>query len=135
MHELSLAQEIVRIVEETVAAHAGARVTGVQLRIGALQLVQPEALRFGFSATTAGTTLDGAALTIEHVPAAAHCESCRVTFEVADFVLVCPQCGRAAGRIVRGRELDIVTIDIDADSAVNGETHGDSGLREPAEGQ
>ena len=52
MHEMSLCQGMVQIIEEQAKAHAYVRVKTVRLEIGPLAAVEPEALRFCFDAAS-----------------------------------------------------------------------------------
>lgn len=65
MHELSIALRLVELVEEQLAGEAAETVvTAVDIRIGALSSVVPEALQFAWGPATEGTRLAGAALRI-----------------------------------------------------------------------
>ncbi len=48
MHELSLCQSAVEIIQQQAEQHGVARVTGVWLEIGALSCVEERAVRFSF---------------------------------------------------------------------------------------
>ena len=113
MHELSVAQGLVELVADEVARDGPVRVLSVQLRIGPLSGVEPSALLFAYDAATAGTPLDGSALHIEEVPATVFCEPCGVERElVAVTCLRCPACGAATPNVVRGRELEVVSVEV-----------------------
>lgn len=113
MHELSIATNIVRIAERE-AAHAGAStITGVRLRIGALSGVVRDALEFAFDVATEGTMLEGAALTIEDVPVVVYCPDCDAEHELpSPNRFRCPACDARTGDIRQGRDLDIVSLEI-----------------------
>ena len=65
MHELSIALRIVELVEEQLAGEPpNTTVSAVDIRIGALSSVVPEALQFAWGPATDGTRLTGAALRI-----------------------------------------------------------------------
>ncbi len=55
MHEMSLAEGIVQIVESTARANDGGAVRAVWLELGALSHVEHEALRFSFDVVKRGT--------------------------------------------------------------------------------
>lgn len=114
MHELSIATRIVESVLEAVEAEQAAVVRAVRVRVGAWSSVVPAALTFAWDAATRGTRLDGAALEIDHVPAAAWCDACRAERELPGDVmkLRCPVCGGPTPRLVRGRELDILSLEL-----------------------
>jgi hydrogenase nickel incorporation protein HypA/HybF len=65
MHELSIAMRLVELVEEQLAAEPGAKVTTVNIRIGVLSSVVPEALEFVWGPATQDSRLQGAELRIE----------------------------------------------------------------------
>ena len=65
MHELAIIGNVVDAVTHRVG---DAKVVRVQLEIGKFSGVVPDALRFCFDVSTAGTTLAGAALEIIEVP-------------------------------------------------------------------
>lgn len=85
----------------------------IVLRIGALAGVEPDALRFAFDAVARGTPAAGASLELETVPARGRCTDCDLEFEVdSDFIFTCPKCGRIAGELVQGRELELARIEL-----------------------
>jgi hydrogenase nickel incorporation protein HypA/HybF len=65
MHELSIAMRLVELVEEQLAADPQANVTTVDIRIGVLSSVVPEALEFVWGPATQGSRLQGAELRIQ----------------------------------------------------------------------
>ncbi len=107
MHELSIAREIIEIVEAEVARLNLTRVETVNIRLGALTGVNPDALAFSFEASVVDTSLDGARLVIEKVPIKGRCRTCQAGFEVEEFVFLCPKCASGDLEITSGEELDI----------------------------
>ncbi|MGE5361300.1 MAG: hydrogenase maturation nickel metallochaperone HypA [Bacteroidales bacterium] len=112
MHELSIAQSLVEAIRETAAAHPGARVTKVGVRVGELSGVQPDALQFSFDIIIRDTDLTGTALEIERVGLTQHCGACNKDFPVVEFTLICPDCG-AATRTVSGDELQMTYVELE----------------------
>ena len=113
MHELSIAQNIVEIVQQYVPGEAIPDVRSVRVRVGGLSGIVPESLEFSFSAIVAGTPLGSARLDIERVPAISRCEGCKTEFEAADFVFVCPACGGLNTRLISGSDLQVVDIELE----------------------
>lgn len=113
MHELGIAESALELALAQ-ARNAGAtRVEQIVLRVGGLSGVDPEALRFAFTAILPGTPAEGALLRIDPVPAIAHCPDCRLDFTLEDnFLLECPHCGRPNAVIKQGRELDLVRLEV-----------------------
>ncbi len=112
MHELSVAISIVQSVTDARGHHGDADpVATVNVRVGAMSGVIPEALRFAWTPATQGTALADTALRIEFVPAAVECPTCAAVVELPGQRLVCPRCQTRTPRLVRGRELDILSIE------------------------
>lgn len=113
VHELSIAYNLVEAASKA-ASEAGARmVTAVRLRLGMLSGVVPDALQFGYDIAIKDTLLEGSRLEIEEVPVIIHCERCRreVTLPTIQ-VFRCPICNTPSAQIVQGRELEIVSLEI-----------------------
>jgi hydrogenase nickel incorporation protein HypA/HybF len=107
MHELAVAESLLKIVVEEGEKHGLSRVTQVHLRIGELSTVVPEALRFSFDIISQGTLAEGAKLAAEMIPVIARCNTCEIDFEAKDFVFLCPQCQSMTVDLVSGRELEV----------------------------
>ena len=79
MHEITLSQRALEIIEQQ-AQQAGAhRVTGVWLKVGAFSCVEASALTFCFELVCRGTLAEGCELHIAEQQAECWCESCRST--------------------------------------------------------
>ncbi|MBI4725329.1 MAG: hydrogenase maturation nickel metallochaperone HypA [Rhodomicrobium sp.] len=113
MHEMSLCQGVVQILEEQAAAHAYSRVKTVRLEIGPFAGVEPEALRFCFDAVTRGTLAENARLDIVTSTASAWCFSCEETVPVNDRQAECPNCGSHQLQVTGGDELRIKELEVD----------------------
>jgi hydrogenase nickel incorporation protein HypA/HybF len=108
MHELSITQSLI----DAVLDRTGERpVTAVNLRIGPLSGVLPDAMRFCFDVASAGTPLEGATLMIDEPQGVARCRSCRQEFELSDLILLC-LCGSADVEVLRGRELMLMSVEV-----------------------
>jgi hydrogenase nickel incorporation protein HypA/HybF len=113
MHELSIALSLVEAVEAKARELGIDRVTGVHLRVGSFSGVVPDALRFTWEAATAETVAESSALLIEEVPLVVFCETCGGEREPhAGAGVACPSCENPARRIMRGRELELVAIEV-----------------------
>jgi hydrogenase nickel incorporation protein HypA/HybF len=113
MHELSVAMSVLDGITRTARARGIDRVTAVHLRIGAMSGIAPEALAFSWELAAAETLAAGSALHIENVPVAVFCERCDgERMPATGTGLVCPVCGAPAPRILRGRELHVVAMEV-----------------------
>jgi hydrogenase nickel incorporation protein HypA/HybF len=109
MHELSLADAVLTIVRDH--AH-GRRVTAVDVKVGRLRQVVPDALEFAFELLAAGTNVEGATLELEHVPVRVQCGACDVESEQDGFPFACTSCGDLAVDVVAGDELRVESIEL-----------------------
>ena len=113
MHELSICQSMLRIVDATMTEHPGARVQRIFLDVGMGSTVEPSLLREAFEIATAGGPHEGAELVINEIPLVGRCRSCGNAFEYREIALGCPECESTAIEIVSGMELDIRELEID----------------------
>jgi hydrogenase nickel incorporation protein HypA/HybF len=111
MHELAIAEGLLKIVEDEGNKHALLRVRKIRLRIGKLSTVVPEALSFSFEMVSRGSLAEGADLVVDVVPVIGHCQACNVDFQTDDYFLLCPHCSGAVVALVSGKELEIVDIE------------------------
>jgi hydrogenase nickel incorporation protein HypA/HybF len=120
MHELSIAEELVRLIRQELRAHPEARLKSAHVSMGALRQVEPTTLQFCFEATIRDTPLAGAQLCIEPVEAAARCRQCGLEFTVEDKWFECPRCAAVDAELLRGDELLLASLDIEAPTAEAG---------------
>ena len=85
MHEMSLAEGVLQLVEDTARRESARCVKLVVLEIGRLSSVEPEAIRFCFEAVTHGSIAQGAALEIVNVPGAGWCMRCAETVPMTEI--------------------------------------------------
>ncbi len=121
MHELSIAESVIAVVERHAA---GRRVTGVTLRVGHLRQVVPSALQFAFELLTTGTSMDGARLEIESVPARVTCRACGATTELKWFPLRCSRCSGIDVEVLAGEELLVDALELEEQTTTEGIAHG-----------
>ncbi len=113
VHELSVALGLLEGVEETAARQGIERIAAIHVRVGALSGIAPDALLFSWELATEDSIAAGSALRIETVPLAVFCERCAAEREPrAATGLICPDCGSACATIVRGRELQLVAMEV-----------------------
>jgi len=113
MHELSIALAVVDAAAEEAARHGG-RVVAVRLRVGPLSGVVPAALRSAYELAREGSAVAGSDLVVEEVPVVVYCEACAAERPAASWPrLACGDCGAPAPRVVRGRELEVVALEIE----------------------
>ena len=113
MHELSIAESLVKIVQEEMAKAGLKKLNSVQVKVGEFTHLVPDALQFCFEIVVRDTPLEGAALEIEVVPTTGFCNKCRKEFHVEGPLFVCPTCMGGDVEVEAGREMSIESIDAD----------------------
>jgi hydrogenase nickel incorporation protein HypA/HybF len=113
MHELGIAEELLRVVLPQAQAHGAKRVTRVGLRVGVLRAVVADNLAFLFAHVAKGTIAEGATLAIDEEPLVVDCPACGVRSEACAIVLECPACRALGVSLSGGDEMRIVDLDID----------------------
>ena len=113
MHELSLMEGVLAVLEEERDRHGFRRVVRIVLEIGALAGVEREALAFCHEAVAAGTVAEGAALELVDVPAMAWCGVCQADVPVDSRLDLCPHCGEVPVRITQGLDLRVKSIEVE----------------------
>lgn len=118
MHELSVAISIVDSVRSVLEEEGGGRVASVAVAVGAHAGVVVEALAYAWGPATSGSVLSGSRLDVQPVPATVWCEACGVERELPGLRLACPVCAAACTALLSGRELDLLSFELDTASAV-----------------
>jgi len=113
MHEMSLCESVLQILEDNARSQGFGRVKAVWLEVGALSGVEIEAMRFSFDAVTRGTLADRAKLEIIELPGEAWCMQCAGQVRVKQRFDACPDCGSYQLQVTGGEELKIKELEIE----------------------
>ena len=117
MHELSIVQGLLGVIEEEMATHGKEKLISIKIKHGRLASVVPEALDMAFTVLTADTRLAGARLDMEEVPVTLRCHRCGREFTPqgrASPFASCPTCGEELGHtVLSGRELYIEYLELE----------------------
>ena len=108
MHELAIAEAIVAAVAEKVSDTSIRR---IQVQVGRLSGVVPDALSFCFELACTGTALAGSELDIVSSPGRGRCRSCTHEFDTDDLIAMC-RCGSVDIEVIGGRELVIREVEV-----------------------
>jgi hydrogenase nickel incorporation protein HypA/HybF len=113
MHEMSLAEGIVQLVEDAARADGCSKVTAVWLEIGQLAAVETESLRFCFDAVTHGSIAEGARLEIIVTPGQGWCMKCEGNVPVTTLYDPCPVCGSHQIQVTGGSEMRVKEFEVE----------------------
>ena len=116
MHELTIARSLIELASEHAERKHADRVTRINIRLGvASGLLRP--LYFCFATASRGTRCDGAILEIEEVPLTVMCPTCdEIKTPGTRYSFRCPDCGSPTPEVVTGREMQLVTIEVEKES-------------------
>ncbi len=112
MHELSLAMDIVRIIEQHADLRPPETIGRIFIEIGSLACVEPDALRTSFEAASRETAGENATLVIVSKPGRVQCRACDNVFEVTEFGVPCPSCGSFNGSVESGRAIRVTELEV-----------------------
>lgn len=113
MHEMSLAEGVLQIIEDSAKTQNFSRVKTVWLEIGQLAGVEVEAMKFCFDAVTRDSIAQDAKLEIIATPGQAWCLNCAATVQVQELFGVCPACGSAQLQVTGGNEMRVKELDVE----------------------
>lgn len=112
MHEMSLCESILGILESQAQTQGFERVKMVTLEMGVVSLVEPDALRFCFEAVSRDTLAEGAAFELVRTKGTGACLDCGRRVEVNTLLDDCPLCGGARVLVDRDDGLRIKEIEV-----------------------
>jgi len=110
MHEMSITLGIIDICERHAGGH---RVLSLDVEIGELSGVVPEAVEFCFEACSQGTSLEGSRLNIIKIPANGYCKDCGSDTQMSSLFDACKHCGGYRVVLITGEEMRVREIEVD----------------------
>ena len=113
MHELTLAERAMSIVEASARKAGAARVTRVRLAIGALAHVDPDTMQYCCSVVSRDTLAAGALIEVTRAPGLAWCSDCKAEVALEQVGMPCPACGGYQLKITDGDQMQVVDISIE----------------------
>jgi len=113
MHEMSLAEGVLQLLEDAARREHFTRVSVVWLEIGRLASVEREALAFCFDAVTRGSIAEGARLEFVDTPGSGWCMACAKTVAMEALYAACPDCGSYQVQVTGGTEMRVKELEVD----------------------
>lgn len=113
MHELSLCEGILQVIEDQAVAQSFSKVKRVRLEIGPLAGVELEALRFSYDVVTRQSIAEGSILDVIELPVTAWCMQCCEPTTIAARYEACPTCGSYQVEVTGGDELRIKDMEVE----------------------
>jgi hydrogenase nickel incorporation protein HypA/HybF len=120
---LTIAQEVVRLIKDSLSPEQLERVKQINLTVGELTAVQEECLKFSFEAVVRDTPLAKSRLNVELLKARLKCRECKKEYRPEDsFYSPCPDCGAFGGDVICGDELSVTSVDLE-EPRINTDEH------------
>lgn len=112
MHEMSLAQNILDIVQKTASQHNAKKVLKITIRAGQLRGIVPEQLKFCFGFVAKDSLAEEAELLVHSLPIKGRCKQCQTEFFVKEFRFACEACQAEDIEVLQGMELLVENIEV-----------------------
>ncbi|MBE9550138.1 MAG: hydrogenase maturation nickel metallochaperone HypA [Proteobacteria bacterium] len=113
MHEISICEGILQVLETEADKQGFSRVKTVWLEIGDLASIEIEALLFGFEVVTRHSLAAGAKLEIINIPGTAWCMQCSKNVSIKQRYDECPECGSYQLQATAGDEMRIKELEVE----------------------
>ena len=113
MHEMSLADGVLQVIEESAKTNGFTRVKTVWLEIGALAGVEAEAMRFCFDVVVKNTLAEGTRLEIIETAGQAWCLACGKAVPIRQRYDPCPLCDGYQVQPTGGMEMKVRELEVE----------------------
>lgn len=112
MHELGVVFSMVEVLEETAEEHGLSSIRKVTVDLGEVSGVVTDFFQDAWEwASTRSDLLRGAELEVCTVAAVTVCNACGRTYGTVEHGRICPHCGSPDTELLRGRELEIRSVE------------------------
>jgi len=113
MHELSIAQEIIRIVTDEQRRHNFEKVSLIKLKAGGFSGIDGHALKFAFEVVRQGTCAARADIDMTTEPIKCVCRNCGYCAIVQNASTSCPHCKSLDIGLEADSHFEIVSLEVD----------------------
>jgi hydrogenase nickel incorporation protein HypA/HybF len=113
MHEMSLCENIISVLEAEAARQSFTRVKHIWIEVGAFSGAEPESMKFCFDAVSRGTIAEKAVFDIIATPGRASCFACGSDVTISERYDPCPLCGSHQLQVTGGEDLSIKELEVD----------------------
>jgi hydrogenase nickel incorporation protein HypA/HybF len=111
MHELSISENILNIVENEAHKHNLKRIKEIIIKTGEISDIIPENLEYCFEIISKGTVAEGAKIIVEKLPIKILCLDCGKEFTIKKSNLQCPECNSKNLKLTGGNEFFIESME------------------------
>lgn len=114
MHEMALMGEILQVIEKDSAEKGIKKIEKVELIVGEISNVMPEALTMAFAIFKEQNPhfiMNDAELVMHPEEARAACVICNCEYKPEQRIAVCPDCQFPSGKIISGETFEILSYE------------------------
>jgi hydrogenase nickel incorporation protein HypA/HybF len=115
MHEFSVVQSLMELIEKYAEENKAKRVVKVIIRVGILSGIEPHLLELAFNTFKEGTIAEGALLVIERENLKVKCQECGAEGEKDELNTLCPFCGSLNTNIIAGQEMLLKSLELECE--------------------
>ena len=115
MHEYSIVQSLLDIIEQNAKKHNAKRVSKVVVKIGVLSGVEPDLLAVAFDTFKEASICKSAKLQILLQPIVLECRECKQRSELAkrEIFFRCPYCKSVDVDVIDGEEMLLMRLEME----------------------
>lgn len=110
MHELSVVENIIDLVQQKSTQDKFTQVKKIILEVGELSCISIEALEFCFDVSCKNTVLQNSILEIINIPGVGYCENCEQKIDYKNLYDPCYICGLYNIKKVSGFDMRVKSI-------------------------
>jgi len=115
MHEFSIVQSLMQLIEQQAVEHGARRVTRVVVKIGKFSGVEPHLLKTAFDTFKAHSIAETAELDIQLQELELRCQVCGHTFQPQEMRFICPSCQSREVTIIQGQEMMLMSLEMETE--------------------
>jgi hydrogenase nickel incorporation protein HypA/HybF len=113
MHELSLAMEVIDLVQREAEKSGVSRILEIRIEVGDLSGVEADPFQSALELIVKDTILADAAVQIVRTAGKGHCRNCNREFEMKHRLDTCPECRCFPAEFTGGQEFRVLSIESD----------------------
>ncbi|WP_457642462.1 hydrogenase/urease nickel incorporation protein HypA [Persephonella sp.] len=113
MHEFSVVQSLMGLIEENARQNNAKSVSKVIVKIGKMSGIEPHLLKIAFDTFKEKTICENAELEMIIQDVIAKCEDCGKEFVVENHRFVCPECEGFNLHILDGEDMYLLSLEMD----------------------
>lgn len=110
MHELSLAMEVIELVQHETDKNEVSTIEEILIEVGDLSGVEADIFQSALEIAVKDTLLENAIVRIIRTPGKGKCSTCNMEFKMKNRLDLCPDCGCIASEVNGGQEFRVVSL-------------------------